>query len=147
GIKLTTVRKRNRELENQRARELYRSDPARRAKNAADQRAFRAKNPNYYLDWRKRTLEKQRLSSRRSKFKNSYGITYEQRDQMLAEQGGRCAICRTDDPGKQGWCLDHCHVTGRNRGLLCSRCNFALGLLDDDPEHFRTAIKYLLEQK
>ena len=138
------MRKRNREREKQRARELYRSDPKRKLKNTVKARAFRAKHPEYYPAWRERNIERQRLSSRRSKFKNAYGITYDERDRMLVDQGGRCAICGTDDPGAQGWCLDHCHATGRNRGVLCAKCNFALGLLDDDPEKFSAAIEYLL---
>lgn len=65
---------------------------------------------------------------------------------QLGQQGGRCAGCRTDDPGfREGsmWPVDHDHSTGKLRGLLCHRCNTALGLLDDDPETLRRLADYL----
>jgi hypothetical protein len=73
-----------------------------------------------------------------------YGITLERFEEMLEEQGGACAICRTDDPGGSGtWHVDHDHETGRVRGLLCVRCNVAIGLLHDDLNLLRQAISYI----
>lgn len=75
-----------------------------------------------------------------------YGLEPDQYDAMVASQQGRCAICRTDQPGGQskgGWHVDHEHATGRVRGLLCTRCNQALGLFDDDPARLRAAVEYL----
>lgn len=60
-----------------------------------------------------------------------YGITQEQYDELLASQGGRCPGCGTDDPGAKGWCIDHCHVNGNVRALMCNRCNTILGLADE----------------
>jgi hypothetical protein len=57
-----------------------------------------------------------------------YGITQEQYDELLASQGGRCPGCGTDDPGAKGWCIDHCHINGNVRALMCNRCNTILGL-------------------
>jgi len=72
-----------------------------------------------------------------------YGLTPEQYDALLAEQDGKCAICRTDDwPGK-GPHVDHEHETGKVRGLLCGKCNVALGNMDDDPARLRAAADYL----
>lgn len=72
---------------------------------------------------------------------------------MLAEQAGRCAICRTDEPGGSGtWHIDHDHscCPGRKascgrciRGLLCTRCNIGLGNLQDNPETIRAAADYV----
>lgn len=67
--------------------------------------------------------------------KRSYGITVDEYDEMLREQGGRCRICRTDRPRGYGTekgnlYVDHCHNTGKVRGLLCSRCNLSLGWLE-----------------
>lgn len=66
---------------------------------------------------------------------------------MLSEQGGRCAICRTDDPGGSqrsgSFFVDHDHAFGHVRGLLCFRCNRALGILKDSPATFRAAASYL----
>src|SRR6266498_598017 len=61
-----------------------------------------------------------------------YGLTPEEFEQLLASQGGRCAVCRSADPQtpKRGtWCVDHDHVTGQIRGLLCNLCNRAIGML------------------
>jgi hypothetical protein len=81
-----------------------------------------------------------------------YGLTLQQVEIMLASQNGRCAICRTDAPGGQGWHVDHDHSCcntrkkscGRcTRGLLCSRCNIAIGNLRDDPVIIQAALDYV----
>ncbi len=76
--------------------------------------------------------------------KQRYGITHEERDTLLASQGSVCAICGTFDPdAKRGWHVDHCHSTGRVRGILCRNCNVGLRNYRDQP-HLRTrAIDYL----
>lgn len=74
-----------------------------------------------------------------------YGIDQERYDRMLAEQDGRCPGCRTTDPGVKGWCIDHCHATGRVRALLCMRCNTMIGLANEDPAILR-ALADLAEQ-
>lgn len=75
---------------------------------------------------------------------SKYGLTTEAFDAMLDEQEGRCAICRTGEPGGRGeWHVDHCHETGENRGLLCAFCNPGIGYFRDDPELLRAAINYL----
>lgn len=88
---------------------------------------------------------------RKSKLKRIYGITPEQYDAMLAAQGGGCAICHSKTPYSRGYkraqssafCIDHDHVTGRVRGLLCTRCNRAIGLLNDNPAVIAQAALYL----
>jgi hypothetical protein len=75
-----------------------------------------------------------------------YGITQEQFDAMLERQGNRCAICRTDTPcptSGKAWHIDHCHETGRVRGLLCNSCNRGIGQLGDDPDRLESAARYL----
>lgn len=72
-----------------------------------------------------------------------YGVTQEWYDATLDAQGGRCAICLTDAPGRKGWAIDHCHVGGGARGILCSNCNSAIGLLKEDVGTIRRAIGYL----
>ena len=78
-----------------------------------------------------------------------YGITTDDYEEMLAKQGGRCAICGTDAPGGRNkvWSVDHCHSTNRVRGLLCHRCNMGLGYFKDDVERLRAAIAYLDQVK
>ena len=85
---------------------------------------------------------------RRMKYKRVYGITIEDYDRMLEEQGGRCAICRTDTPGGSGarFAVDHNHETGEVRGLLCNNCNRGLGHLQDSVLILEQAIRYLNEE-
>ena len=65
---------------------------------------------------------------------------------MLDSQNGVCAVCKTK-PDFKTWkkrlSIDHCHVTGRVRGLLCDPCNSGIGMLKDDPSILENAIKYL----
>ena len=85
---------------------------------------------------------------RNFQLKRRYGITIEDYDYMLKEQGHRCAICRTDNPGGQGrFHVDHCHDTGRVRGLLCSNCNHGLGKFQDSVLFLEQAIRYLNEKE
>lgn len=80
--------------------------------------------------------------------KRTYGLTPEDFDALLASQGERCAICRSDDPGTKGmWHVDHCHDAGTVRGLLCSACNIGLGQFKDRPDVLRAAADYLEEHK
>ena len=84
---------------------------------------------------------------RRSKLKNTYGLTPEQYDVMLEAQGSCCAICDAKKPGGRTklFFIDHCHTTGKVRGLLCMRCNTGLGLFLDNPRFLSKAIDYLRE--
>ena len=65
---------------------------------------------------------------------------------MFEEQGGRCAICSTEEPGGNGnhFSVDHNHKTGKVRALLCNHCNTGLGKFQDDPDLLRIAQLYLL---
>lgn len=71
----------------------------------------------------------------------NYGLTLSDYDDMFESQQGVCAICSTSQEGSLH--VDHCHSTQVVRGLLCGRCNRALGLLDDDVEKFQQSINYL----
>jgi hypothetical protein len=67
---------------------------------------------------------------------------------LVESQGGLCAICREPETAMRGGvirplCIDHDHETGVVRGLLCSRCNTAVGLMLDDPDRLREAVAYL----
>lgn len=84
-----------------------------------------------------------------------YRITQEQYLELFKEQGGRCAICGTKDPKTPGrprkdgvlvrgsFHIDHDHVTGKVRGLLCNLCNRGIGQLRDDPAIMRAAAEYV----
>jgi hypothetical protein len=71
--------------------------------------------------------------------KARYGITLEERNKMLEEQGGVCAIC--DEPMKK-ICVDHNHTTGKIRELLCGACNTAFGFFKEDPRLLEKAAMY-----
>ena len=87
--------------------------------------------------------------------KKRFGITLDQRNQMLAEQGNKCANkrCLVNHPGyynstgrfgkPKDWHVDHDHSTGQIRGIVCANCNMALGMAQDDVERLRGLIEYL----
>ena len=86
-----------------------------------------------------------------SKLKRYYGITVADYYRMLDEQGGGCAICSKKVPcvrkhkytAVEAFFVDHCHATGKVRGLLCNACNRALGYFEDDPDRLIRASDYL----
>lgn len=97
------------------------------------------------LDFSADPAENARRRVRRSHF----GITRSQFDQMAASQNGGCAICHHPErtSGRSGsvraLAVDHDHATGKIRGLLCHRCNVALGYFGDDPALLRAAAAYI----
>ena len=84
--------------------------------------------------YRKEHPDKKRTANRKSR----YGIVD---TELLLSQGGRCAACQTpitlSDP------LDHCHATGKARGLVCRACNLALGHAQEDPLRLRALADYI----
>ena len=80
--------------------------------------------------------------------RRKYGWTPEQFEVQLAIQGGSCAICRSDEPGGHGrWHVDHDHVSGNVRGILCSNCNLGIGNVKDDIALLRKMGKYLQDHQ
>lgn len=109
---------------------------------------LRRLSPEKRRSIRARYSDKIKLSRRAYNLKTNFGLTPEKFVEMLAAQGGACAICKTGDPGSKGtFHVDHSHETGIVRGLLCSRCNLSLGLFKDDPLLLSRAIEYLLAAK
>lgn len=77
------------------------------------------------------------------RFKTEYGITLNDFEEMLEGQNYKCAICKiTLDLGAKTH-VDHDHITGKVRGLLCPNCNYGLGFFKDNPISLLEAIKYL----
>ena len=83
------------------------------------------------------------IISRRSALKSKYGMTLDEYDELFDSQGGVCAICEEREPQNKLLAVDHCHETGKIRGLLCSMCNTAIGKLKDDPNLLDRAADYL----
>ena len=74
----------------------------------------------------------------------NYGLTAEAYDLLLESQGGACAICGTSPQANRRHHVDHDHTKRVIRGILCGKCNQAIGLLNEDPELFDRAKEYLL---
>ena len=73
-----------------------------------------------------------------------FGVTREQHAKMFEEQNGKCAICGVPQiEMKKQFAIDHCHNTGKVRGLLCECCNHLLGQSQDNINILQSAIKYL----
>lgn len=89
---------------------------------------FYKKHPNY---------------SRNSNLLKNYGITSDDFDKMLSAQNNTCKVCSGPPMGKGRYHVDHCHKTGKIRGLLCHKCNVALGMVQDSKEHLLSLISYL----
>jgi hypothetical protein len=112
-------------------------------------------NPKYAATrkaWRDRNKDKIRAyyteRNRELHFRNRYGIGAADYEVLLTSQSGVCAICyRPETVAIKGkivsLAVDHCHLTNRVRGLLCKKCNNALGLLEDSPDRLRAAAAYL----
>jgi hypothetical protein len=84
-------------------------------------------------------------NGRKEQLKKKYKISIQQYEEMLASQRGVCALCGSADrKSKYGhFSIDHCHKTGRIRGLLCYRCNTILGVLGDDEESIWRVLLYV----
>lgn len=102
---------------------------------------------------RQRRLEYDRAyakspAGQNSRRKSMYGITLDAFNEMLRDQGFKCAICPANEPGGKGsFYLDHDHKTGEVRGLLCHHCNSMLGMARDNPDTLRAGAEYLNGQR
>ena len=123
-----------------------------REKVRAAQRRYRAKHKEKIRerrrlrlqsdpDFRDRERARDREWKRQKRYKQVYGISLADYDAMLQRQDGACAICKKSN---EALCVDHCHGCNEVRGLLCAKCNSALGFCNDSPEHLLAAAAYLL---
>lgn len=115
--------------------------------NGESERRYRAR---YMREWAQANPEK----IRNNDLKKHYGITLEQYNAMLEAQGGVCAICRgvsdavDHRTGKiRNLSVDHCHLKGHVRKLLCQYCNQGLGAFKDSPSLLRAAADYLEQRE
>ena len=83
--------------------------------------------------------------ARLQRIEKKYGLTPEQYAQMLFEQGGKCKICNELPDTGSKLVVDHDHMTGNVRALLCSQCNSGLGMFQDSSETLYSAVYYLQE--
>lgn len=130
----------NREYALQQKREWYQEnrEAVLEAKKNLDPVVARARRRAYREKYPDRVKE----SDRRQGIQR-YGITVDEYDRWFAKQEGACAICRRPCASGRRLSVDHCHETGTVRGLLCGKCNTAIGLLEDNTDLMRAAIDYL----
>jgi len=93
------------------------------------------KNKQYQKDRRKKNISTVM----------QYGITLEEYDEIQSRQGHKCALCykHKNSTYRKKLYIDHCHVSGKIRGLLCQHCNTMLGFARDDKQILLNAVKYL----
>ena len=93
--------------------------------------------------WRESNKSRMAALNWKSSLKTRYGMTVEAYDALALAQGGACAICfEPPAPGRK-LCVDHDHVTGAVRGLLCDKCNVGLGAFGDDPVLLTRAAEFI----
>lgn len=90
---------------------------------------------------RKKYLESRPNRKKGYSLKYDFGMTYEQYEQLLIKQDGKCAVCKAE-PTTRKLAVDHCHTSKKIRGLLCHRCNTALGLLKEDLDIMKSLMEY-----
>lgn len=94
--------------------------------------------------YRRLPKEKSKIRQFKTKLKIKYGLTIEQYNAMFESQNGQCKICGKKFDNKMGsGNVDHCHKTGKVRGLLCNGCNVGLGFFKDNIENLKSAAEYL----
>lgn len=108
----------------------------------ANKEKIKTSSRQRYADRDEQDIEIDKLSER-ARTLGKYGLTLEIYDHLIEEQGFLCIICRKTQNFGQHLCVDHCHNTGKIRGLLCNACNRALGLLKDDPIRLNKLLPYL----
>lgn len=98
--------------------------------------------------WNKENPDKLRDRS----IKKKYGLSFEKYQEMFEAQDGKCKVCKhpETDIDKRNQTIkflavDHCHTTGKIRGLLCRKCNISLGIINEDIETLKNMINYLKE--
>lgn len=116
-----------------------REDSKQRAK-------LKRENPDHLknqAEYRKKNAVMEKVYQRRSDYKKKFGITVDQYEHMLIMQNGVCAICHHVCVTGRNLAVDHCHETGKIRGLLCANCNRGIGMFKDMPNRLKMAAKYL----
>jgi hypothetical protein len=125
-------------------------------KNKNDNKSYRCKpcDDDARKKWKKNNPEKAHLSQRERNLKHRFGVDLDWYQTQLKKQNYCCAICKVKEnnviKGNRAdisFAVDHCHKTGKIRGLLCNQCNRALGLFKDSSELITKAIEYLKRKK
>lgn len=109
----------------------------------ANKDKIRSRNKSYHRDYYKNNKERFRKNAKAYNLKSKYGVTPEEWDAIFSAQGAACACCGSASPGhRSGWHTDHCHTSGKLRGILCAPCNAALGHAKECPDRLRKLAEY-----
>lgn len=121
---------------------ILRNIPENKTKQKIANAKYRAKEE--YKQYRRdyKNTQKAKESRRNQLLKKNFGINLETYKLMLSEQNNVCAICLKSEE-KRSLAVDHCHKTGKIRGLLCSFCNQSIGMMSDNVENIIRAAEYL----
>lgn len=108
----------------------------------------RAKEKIKYNEWRLKNLDKVKAQNKNTSLLTRFGIDLEEYTKMLAAQNGSCKICKKPETAVIRGTLarlavDHNHLTGEVRGLLCLRCNTGIAFLDNNPGILPEVLKYM----
>lgn len=110
------------------------ASPKRKAQKAAASRRYYAKAADKVKEYQAEYRARAGVGPRRSRLQklSKHGLTEQDFWGMVERQHGRCACCGADFSGDTPPCVDHCHRTGKVRGLLCRNCNVSLGLVKEN---------------
>lgn len=109
---------------------------------------YRLSHKKELKDWGKNWYKKNKEKVRNSTLLYKYGLSITEYNYRFQEQNGCCAICGTHQSElTQSLAVDHCHEKGKVRGLLCSKCNIALGNVNEDTNTLLSMINYLNKNK
>ncbi len=123
----------------------YRETPKSKVKRKEYHDKWKSRNPEYYK-LKYRELPKEiRIKKRRKQLLDQYNLTEDQFNKMIISQNNLCAICNNPQTGNRLLAVDHCHKTGKVRGLLCTKCNNGIGNFNDNIEILNKAIHYLIK--
>lgn len=140
---------RNRQELNARRRDRYQNDPESRTLRQAANRRSAEKNRDAIRERNRRRYERNtgeiNAKARVYYISKRYGLDPEGYAALLESQGYCCAICGTSEPVMGRFHVDHCHDTGKVRGLLCHKCNCGIGMLTDSPTVVFRAAQYLAD--
>lgn len=95
------------------------------------------------IAWYRANTERAKMTKADNNLHARYKISRKELKRLISVQNGLCAICGMECDTHSRLSVDHCHITGRIRGLLCRRCNSGLGFFKDSVDRLQAAVKYL----
>lgn len=118
--------------------------PTKKGKYGRSQSCIECEKRQRREEWKNNKPNRSKTQQHYNHIKSTYGLTRAQYDAMVLASNGRCSVCGSPPESKSGRLhVDHCHQTGKIRGMLCRRCNTAMGFMKDDPWRFLSAIAYI----